>query len=65
MDGFKDDPFKGQDPFGGSDPAALTADPFQNEDPFKDSEQAFVIVVVVAVYVLILEWKVEKFVNKR
>ena len=36
MDGFKDDPFKDQDPFGGSDSAA--ADPFQNEDPFKDSK---------------------------
>ena len=49
MDGFKDDPFKGQDPFGVSDTTALTADPFQNEDPFKDSEQtsSFFIFVVV------------------
>nr|KAG5711748.1 hypothetical protein BaRGS_023512 [Batillaria attramentaria] len=35
MDSFKEDPFKGQDPFGGSSDTGQ-GDPFQNEDPFKD-----------------------------
>lgn len=38
MDEFRDDPFKGKDPFAnaGMD-VAPAADPFQNEDPFKGS----------------------------
>lgn len=39
LDDFKDDPFKGRDPFGGGGAGPDSQDdPFQNDDPFRDSK---------------------------
>ena len=38
LDDFKEDPFKGKDPFNNTGDNFAQIDPFQNEDPFKDSK---------------------------
>lgn len=40
VEDFKEDPFKGKDPFSSSGEAS-NLDPFQNEDPFKESMCSF------------------------